>query len=43
MIAKRILRTSGQDNARALGQYIADASHEGEKCLLSWHEGCLAA
>jgi len=42
MIAKRILRTSGQDNARALGQYIADASHEGEKCLLSWHEGCLA-
>ncbi|MCL2652011.1 MAG: relaxase/mobilization nuclease domain-containing protein, partial [Candidatus Azobacteroides sp.] len=42
MIAKRILRTSGQDNASVLGQYIADASHEGEKCLLSWHEGCLA-
>lgn len=42
MIAKRILRKPGNDNARALGHYIADASHEGEKCLMFWHEGCLS-
>jgi len=27
---------------RKLGNYCRDASHAGEKCLLSWHEGCLA-
>lgn len=42
MIAKHILRKPGNDNVRALGQYIADANHEGEKCLMFWHEGCVS-
>lgn len=42
MIAKRINTKPGNDNSRKLGLYIADASHEGEKLLLAWHEGCLS-
>ncbi len=48
MIAKRI--DAGKDsrgnkrhhNYGKLGNYIRDASHEGEKCLMAWHEGCWA-
>lgn len=42
MIAKHVLRKPGNDNSRALGKYIADASHAGEKCLMFWHKGCAA-
>jgi hypothetical protein len=42
MIAKRINTKPGNDNSRNLGLYIADASHEGEKLLFAWHEGCLS-
>lgn len=42
MIAKRINTKPGNDNPRKLGLYIADASHEGEKLLFAWHEGCLS-
>lgn len=42
MIAKRINSKPGNDNSRNLGLYIADASHEGEKLLFAWHEGCLS-
>ncbi|WP_240744350.1 TraI/MobA(P) family conjugative relaxase [Desulfopila sp. IMCC35006] len=42
MIAKRINTKPGNDNSRQLGLYIADASHEGEKLLFAWHEGCLS-
>ena len=48
MIAKRIdAGKDSQGNRRQhrcndLGNYIRDASHEGEKCLMAWHEGCLA-
>jgi hypothetical protein len=42
MIAKRINTKPGNDNSRKLGLYIADASHEGEKLLFAWHEGCLS-
>ncbi len=48
MIAKRI--DAGKDaqgrmrhhDYRQLGNYIRDASHDGEKCLMAWHEGCWA-
>jgi len=48
MISRRI--PSGKDkhgqakrhDFRKLGNYCRDASHAGEKCLMSWHEGCLA-
>ena len=48
MIAKRIeAGKDSQGNKRHhryndLGNYIRDAGHEGEKCLIAWHEGCLA-
>jgi hypothetical protein len=42
MISKVISRKPGNDNYRGLAKYIADASHEGEKCLLAWTEGCWA-
>ncbi|WP_084312948.1 TraI/MobA(P) family conjugative relaxase [Desulfobulbus elongatus] len=42
MIAKRIDAKPGNDNIQALGNYIADASHEGEKILFAWHAGCAA-
>jgi len=40
MIAKRIDGKPQNDNYGQLGKYIADASHEGEKLLFSWHAGC---
>lgn len=42
MIAKRIDAKPGHDNYGQLGRYIVDASHEGEKILFAWHEGCLS-
>ncbi|MFA9394696.1 MAG: TraI/MobA(P) family conjugative relaxase [Halodesulfovibrio sp.] len=30
------------DNYARLANYIADASHEGEKCLMAWSAGCMA-
>ncbi|MBM9616832.1 relaxase/mobilization nuclease domain-containing protein [Desulfobulbus rhabdoformis] len=42
MIAKRINIEKGNDNSCRLGRYIADASHDGEKLLFAWHEGCLS-
>lgn len=42
MIAKRINSKPGNDDSKKLGLYIADASHEGEKLLFAWHEGCLS-
>lgn len=42
MIAKHILRKSGNGKFRALGRYIADANHQGEKCLMFWHKGCVS-
>ncbi|SIO41244.1 relaxase/mobilization nuclease domain-containing protein [Halodesulfovibrio marinisediminis] len=30
------------DDYARLANYIADASHEGEKCLATWNAGCLA-
>ena len=48
MISRRI--PSGKDKQgqakrydfRKLGNYCRDANHAGEKCLMSWHAGCLA-
>lgn len=41
MISKRIDRKAGaKDSIRDLGNYIRDASHEGEKTLFSWQAGC---
>ena len=42
MIAKRIDAEKSHHNARGLGNYIRDADHKGEKCLMAWHEGCWA-
>ncbi|WP_051553483.1 TraI/MobA(P) family conjugative relaxase [Desulfobulbus elongatus] len=48
MISMRIPAGKGKDghpkkhDFRRLGNYCRDASHEGEKCLLAWHEGCQA-
>ncbi len=36
MISKRIFCKKENDNYKRLANYIADASHKGEKCLLSW-------
>ena len=42
MISKRITAGKGKPhNFRKLGNYCRDATHAGEKCLISWHEGCL--
>ncbi|WP_066856592.1 TraI/MobA(P) family conjugative relaxase [Halodesulfovibrio spirochaetisodalis] len=30
------------DNYARLANYIADASHEGQKCLMAWSAGCMA-
>jgi len=40
MISRRIRRSPEHDDYRRLARYIADASHGGEKCLLSWCAGC---
>ena len=42
MISKRVNRKAENDNYRRLANYIADASHEGEKSLMSWCAGCWA-
>ncbi|KHK02916.1 TraI/MobA(P) family conjugative relaxase [Desulfovibrio sp. TomC] len=42
MISRRIARKPGNDNYRRLAKYIADASRDGEKCLLTWCIGCWA-
>ncbi len=39
MISKHITCKAENDNYRRLANYIADASHKGEKCLLSWVAG----
>lgn len=40
MISRRIHRKPEHDNYRRLARYIADASHDGEKALMSWCAGC---
>ena len=41
MIAKRIRTAKGKShNMRNLGNYVRDAGHGGEKCLMSWFAGC---
>lgn len=40
MISKHISCEPQNDNYKRLANYIADASHSGEKCLMSWCEGC---
>ena len=42
MISKHVSYEAAHDNYGALARYIADASHEGEKCLASWCAGCAA-
>jgi len=42
MISKHVAYEAAHDNYGALARYIADAGHEGEKCLASWSAGCLA-
>ena len=41
MISKHVHYEAAHDNYGALARYIADASHEGEKCLMSWCAGCV--
>jgi hypothetical protein len=40
MISRRIPCLPENDNYRRLAHYIADASHDGEKALMSWCAGC---
>jgi len=40
MISRHIRCDVKNDDYRRLAQYIADAGHEGEKCLLTWCPGC---
>ncbi|MGE9985610.1 TraI/MobA(P) family conjugative relaxase [Desulfovibrio sp. SGI.169] len=42
MISKRVHCQAGNDNYGRLANYIADASHQGEKSLVSWCAGCWA-
>ena len=42
MISKHVHYEAAHDNYGALARYIADAGHEGEKCLASWCAGCAA-
>lgn len=43
MIAKRIATGKGKShNIIKLGNYVRDAGHDGEKCLMSWFAGCNA-
>lgn len=42
MISKHVPYEAAHDNYGALARYIADAGHEGEKCLMSWCAGCAA-
>jgi len=40
MISKHVSCKAGNDDYRRLARYIADAGHDGEKCLASWSAGC---
>jgi len=40
MISKHVSCKSRNDGYGRLARYIADASHDGEKCLASWSAGC---
>ena len=42
MISKHVAYEAAHDNYGALARYIADAGHDGEKCLASWCAGCAA-
>lgn len=42
MISKHVHYEAAHDNYGALARYIADAGHEGEKCLVNWCAGCAA-
>ena len=42
MISKHVHYEAAHDNYGALARYIADAGHDGEKCLASWCAGCAA-
>ena len=42
MISKHVPYEAAHGNYGALARYIADAGHEGEKCLASWCAGCEA-
>ena len=42
MISKHVTCKAQNDNYARLANYIADASHEGEKCLTAWCAGCWA-
>lgn len=42
MISKHVPYEAAHNNYGALARYIADAGHEGEKCLASWCAGCEA-
>lgn len=39
MISMHICPKTGDHNTRKLGQYVWDASHKGEKCLMAWTQG----
>ena len=41
MISKKISCKPENNNYRRLGNYIVDASHDGEKLLLAWQAGCM--
>lgn len=42
MISKHVAYEAAHDDYGALARYIADARHDGEKCLASWCAGCAA-
>lgn len=42
MISKHVAYEAAHDDYAALARYIADAGHDGEKCLASWCAGCAA-
>ena len=39
MISMHICPKASDHNTRKLGQYVWDASHKGEKCLMAWTQG----
>ena len=40
MISKHVSCKPENDDYGRLARYIADAGHDGEKCLVSWSAGC---
>ena len=42
MISKHVSYEAAHDDYGALARYVADAGHDGEKCLASWCAGCVA-